>query len=455
MNAHGHALVIGGGQAAAQFVEALRFEGWSGPITLVSDEPHLPYQRPPLSKDFLEGLRTPEWLLYRPAATYRDARVETVLGVRAVAIDRAARHVEFGDGRRLAYDRLALATGTRVRRLEVPGAERPGVLYLRTLEDALAVRERIGTARRVVVIGGGFIGLETAAILAKLGREVTVLESAPRLLPRAGGKVLGDFLQAAHARADVRIVTGAQVTSIEAGALADATADAAGALGDAASRDAVAALVVCCADGGRYPADLVLAGIGIVPNDELAAAAGLACDDGVRVDERAVTSDPAIVAFGDCARAPNAFLGREARLETVHNAVEQAKCAAATLAGRDAPYRQVPWVWSDQYRYRIQMVGDCGGADVVLRGDLAAGKFTAFHYEGDMLRGACAINRPAEFGAARRLLQLGVPLPRERAADAAFALDSLLPPRRRPGFDRSWPREVARVAARAGAGVSR
>jgi 3-phenylpropionate/trans-cinnamate dioxygenase ferredoxin reductase subunit len=308
------------------------------------------------------------------------------------------------------------------------------VRYLRTLDDALAIRERLATAGRIVVIGGGFIGLETAAILAKRGPAVTVLETAPRLLPRAGGDVLGRFLHAAHERAGVRVVVGARVAAIRA---------------------AGAGAEVASADGSSHAADLVLAGIGIVPNDELAAAAGLACDDGILVDEHARTSDPAIVAFGDCARAPNAFLGTVVRLETVHNAVEQAKVAAATLAGRDAPYRQVPWVWSDQYRYRIQMVGDCAGADVVLRGDLAAGKFTAFHYDGDALRGACAINRPAEFGAARRLLQLGVALPRERAADAAFALDSLLPPRRRPGFDRSWPREEARVAARAGAGTAR
>ncbi len=423
-------VVIGGGQAAAQFVEALRFEGHAGPVTLVSDEPHLPYQRPPLSKEFLAGERTPVWLLYRPESTYRTCAVETVLGVRAVGIDAAARVVELADGRRLPYDRLALATGTRVRRLTVPGADLPAVRYLRTLDDALAIRERLATAQRVVVIGGGFIGLETAAILAKRGPAVTVLETAPRLLPRAGGDVLGRFLHAAHERAGVRVVVGARVTAVRASGGGGSGAD------------------VVCADGTTHAADLVLAGIGIVPNDELAAAAGLACDDGVLVDEHARTSDPAIVAFGDCARAPNAFLGSVVRLETVHNAVEQAKVAAATLAGRDAPYRQVPWVWSDQFGYRVQLVGDCGAADVVLRGDPASGRYTAFHYDGDALRGACAINRPAEFGAARRLLTLGLPLRREEAASSSFDLATRLPPRRRPGFERGWPREEARVAAR-------
>jgi 3-phenylpropionate/trans-cinnamate dioxygenase ferredoxin reductase subunit len=436
-----HVVVIGGGQAAAQFIEALRFEGHRGAITLVSDESYLPYQRPPLSKEFLAGERTPEWLQYRPPATYADCRVDVRLGRRAVSIDRASRRLHLDDGSTLDYHRLALATGTRVRRLAVPGAEHPAVRYLRTLDDALAVRERLRGARRVVVIGGGFIGLETAAILAKLGRAVTVLETAPRLLPRAGGDVLGRFLLGAHERAGVRVVLGARVTAIAAH---DSTR-----VGEYARAGRGGALAVKCADGVALDADLVLVGIGIVPNDELAIEAGLACDDGVLVDEHARTSDPAIVAFGDCARAPNAFLGHTVRLETVHNAVEQAKTAAATLVGRDLPYRQVPWVWSDQFGWRVQLVGDCSSADVVLRGDPASGRYTAFHYEGDTLRGACAVNRPADFGAARRLLTLGVALARSNAAAPEFDLTRRAPARARPGFARPWPREQARVAARA------
>jgi 3-phenylpropionate/trans-cinnamate dioxygenase ferredoxin reductase subunit len=192
----------------------------------------------------------------------------------------------------------------------------------------------------------------------------------------------------------------------------------------------------------------VLAGIGIVPNAELAAAAGLACADGVRVDDHARTSDPDVVAFGDCATAPNAFLGREVRLETVHNAVEQSKTAAATLVGRSAPYRQVPWVWSDQLGYRIQMVGDCAGDAVVMRGGADASRFTVLHYAGDALRGVTAVNRPADFGAARRLLQMGVPVPREFATDPARDLGALLPRRERAAFELPWRREAARVAGR-------
>ena len=431
MSPGAHVVVVGGGQAAAQFAEALRFEGHRGPVTLVSEELSLPYQRPPLSKGFLAGQHAVDWLAYRPPDSYADNDVETLLGRTVASIDRSARAVLLKDGTRLGYDRLAIATGARVRRIAVPGSTHDVVRYLRTVEDAQAIRERLTAARRVVVIGGGFIGLEVAATLAGLGRSVTLLESAPRLLPRASGEILAGFLGAVHARAGVRILTGVRIAEL---------------------RGSDTGVDVLCEDGAIHPAELVVAGVGITPVTELAAACGLACDDGILVDERAMSSDPHIVAFGDCARAPNAFLGGMARLETVHNAVEQAKTAAATLVGRDAPYRQVPWVWSDQYSYRIQMVGDCSAPEIVLRGDVAAGRATLFHYAGAALRGACAINRPAEFGVARRLLQQAVPVSRAVAADAGFDLERLLPARRRPGFEREWPRELARVAARGRSG---
>jgi 3-phenylpropionate/trans-cinnamate dioxygenase ferredoxin reductase subunit len=425
--ASSNVVVIGGGQAAAQFVGALRLAGHAGPVTLICEEPYAPYQRPPLSKEFLAGRCTVEWLSYRPEELYRQQGIALELGKTVAEIDRVAQRVRLTSGESRAYDCLAIATGARARRLAVAGADLPEIYYLRTIDDALAIQQRLVSAGRVLIIGGGFIGLETAAVLVRSGRQVTVLESGSRVLRRGGSANLAAYLTEIHTRAGVSLVTEAQVEEI---------------------RKLPRGVMVRCADGSSWEADLIIAGVGVLPNMELARDAGVACEDGVLVDEQAVTQDPRIVAFGDCARAPNAFLGTSVRFETVHNAVEQPKVCAQALLGGDARYSQVPWVWSDQYDLRIQIVGDCSSPDVIVRGDPAAGRFSAFHYCGDALRGACSINRPADFGAARRILQAGATLDRARAADSSYCLDTVVPPRARAGFERPWPRELQRVAGR-------
>ncbi len=293
------------------------------------------------------------------------------------------------------------------------------------------MRTCLDHVRRVLIIGDGFIGLEVAAALARGGVLATVPESAPALLPPTGGSTLATWLQDMHARAGVRIECGVQITGIYA------------------AHPGV--LQVECADGGRYDADVLIAGIGIVSNTELAIDCGLQCLDCIRVDKHARTSDQRIVAFGDCARAPNEFLGREARLDTVQNAIEQAKVAAATAAGGYCVYRQVPWVWSDPYGVRIQMTGECNSPDVIGRGDLNARSATLLYFDGERLRGLAALNRPADFGVGRRLLRAGIPVAPKFAADPAARLETLLPPRAPACFAHTWPPEVARVAARTSA----
>lgn len=413
-------VVIGGGQAASQVCISLRAMGHRGRITLVSEEPLLPYCRPPLSKQYLVADRTPDWLLYRPTAFYAKQAIDVRLGCRAESIDRGRQEVLLGNGERLPYDGLALALGSRVRRMSVPGADANHVCYIRNLADVSTLRQRLLSARRVVIVGGGFIGLEVAAVLLKTGRDVTLLASGASVLPRAGVGIVGAFVQAYHQAQGVRVLTNSEVVHLRP--RADDGAD------------------VHCADGSVHAADLVIAGIGIVPNTELAQTAGLDCDDGIQVDEYCRSSDARIVAAGDCTRHPNALAGRTVRLETVHNAVEQAKTAAATLACRAQPYRQAPWVWSDQYNLRLQSVGLWQDHDEwVLRGRVDDGQFSVYYFRAGQFIAMEGVNRPAEFGTSRRLLNEGIGLTPAQAADQRFDLQRLLPSKRRLVFEQPWP----------------
>ena len=413
-------VIIGGGHAAAQVIDTLRHEGYTGGITLVGAEPYLPYQRPPLSKQYLAGVREPDWLLYRSREFYVRHGVNTVLGVAATAIDRTAHRVTLADGRSLAYDRLALTTGCRVRKLSVPGADHAGVHYLRTIGDVDRIRAGLPVAKRVVIIGGGFIGLEVAAVLTLLGHSVTVLEAQDRVLPRVVAPVMAEFFRTQHIRHGVHIVTGAQVAELTGGGARPTE--------------------IACTDGKSYVADLVIVGIGVLPNVELAQKAGLVCENGIVVDEYGRSSDPHIVAAGDCTSLSNSRTGACIRLETVHNAVEQARTAAATLCGKDVPYRQAPWVWSDQYELRLQAVGMIEGADNhVLRGDPTTSRFSLFYFHGEQLLAAHCVNRSVDFAVARRLLNEGIALTSAQAADAAFDLNQILPKRGQPHFNQPWP----------------
>lgn len=401
-------VVVGAGQAGYNCAETLRQLGYEGDVTLLGEERHLPYQRPPLSKSYLLGETDAERLLYRPAAFYPQNRIAVRLGTRAKAIERAEKRLVLASGESLAYDALVLATGARVRRLSVPGAELDGVCYLRTIDDIDDIARRLAASRHVVVVGAGFIGLEFAAVAAKRRLAVTVLEAAERVMARVLPPVLSEFFAQLHRAHGVAVETAASVAAID------------GADGWVSG--------VRLADGRHYPADLVVAGIGVVPNVELAEAAGLACANGILVDADSRTADPAIYAIGDCAAYAHPFAGRPIRLESVQNAGDQARACAGHISGRPHPYTQVPWFWSDQYDSKLQMVGlalDCDRH--IVRGDPASGKFSVWHFRGDQLRAVSAVGRALDYIHGRKLLEAGRSPTPEQAADEAFVLKSLLP----------------------------
>lgn len=404
-----HCIVVGGGHAAAQLAPALRQQGWDGEITLLADEALLPYQRPPLSKGYLLGGLTAEQLLIKSAKAYEKAGVNCRLGVRAKRIDRAARELVLADGERLAYDALALTVGARPRWLAVPGHDLDGVFAVRHITDLDRMRGYMAqhTPRRAVIVGGGYIGLETAAVLRKLGMAVTVLEAMPRLLHRVTTPEVSAFYQRVHAEEGVDIRCGEGVTALEG-----------------ASR----VTGVLCASGERLPADLVVVGIGVQANTELAAEAGLATAQGIVVDELARTNDAAIVAAGDCTEFHSALYGRTIRLESVPHAVAQAHTAAATLCDRPQAYQALPWFWSDQYDLKLQMAGLSQGHDqTVVRGTLASGRnATVLYLQGGRLLALDCINRPKDFLAGKKLIESRQPLDPQRLADPDCDLAGLL-----------------------------
>ncbi len=401
-----HITIVGGGQAASQLVASLRQDGYTGGIRLIGDEPHLPYQRPPLSKAFLAGEEGIEHVTLRPRETYEKEHVELILGTRVESIDRMARRLLLSDGRALDFDALVLATGTRARPLPVPGAGLAGVYVLRGLDDALALQGAIKPGKRLTVIGGGYVGLEAAATATKLGATVTVIEAMPRLLARVATPELSAHMLGVHRAhgVDVRLATG--VTQL---------------LGTGT----VAAVAV--GQGDPIPADIVLVGIGAIPNVEIAAAAGLTVDNGIVVDEFMRTSDPAIYAIGDCANHPSRFTGGRLRLESVQGAVDQAVTAAKALTGHDTPYTAVPWFWSDQYDERLQMAGVPAADDAtVVRHYPDARQLTVWRMRGDQLTGVEAVNASKDYMAGRRLIESGKVVEAARLADPAVGAKQLL-----------------------------
>jgi 3-phenylpropionate/trans-cinnamate dioxygenase ferredoxin reductase subunit len=400
-----HLVIVGGGQAAAQAVQSLRQQNYAGAITMLADEPYPPYQRPPLSKKYLAGELTRERLLLRPAAFYQEKGVTLELGCRAAELDLAARKVRLEDGRSLGYDRLLLTTGSRVRRLAVPGVDLAGVHYLRTIADVDAITASLTPGARAVLVGAGYIGLEVAAVLRQRGLTVTVLEALDRVLSRAVSPEVSAFYAACHHAAGVALHYRAVVKALQGTTRVTA---------------------VETADGETFACDVVIIGIGVVPNVELAAAAGLACDNGIRVDEFARTADPCVVAAGDCTNHPHPLLGRHIRLESVPNAIHQAKVAAATLLGAPVAYSEVPWFWSDQYDLKLQIVGLSTGYDeVVLRGDPATRSFAAFYLSGGRLLAVDAVNSPREFLAGKKLVASRASVPADTLRDPRIDLAAL------------------------------
>lgn len=382
-------VIVGAGHAGSELAVSARQQGWPGPIVLLGEEGLLPYQRPPLSKAFLAGKADEESLALRPQSAYDAARIELRLGARMTRIHRAAHHIELADGTRIPYAKLALCTGGRPRQLACAGIDahhQPGnLLYLRTQKDAQAIRAHLQPGARLVVVGGGYVGLEVAASASALGARVSLLEAQPRVLARVAGPGLSTFYEAVHRAAGVDVRTGVSLRKVHT----------------------VNGLVTAieCEDGETFAADLVVAGLGMLVNDDAARLAGIATDAGLEVDAFSCTRDPDIVAAGDCTVHRSSFYNRNIRLESVPNALEQARAAAAWLCGKPKANHGVPWFWSDQYDLKLQMVGLSQGYDrCVLRGDPAARSFCAFYLQGDRLLAVDAVNRPQDFMLAKRVL---------------------------------------------------
>ena len=399
-------VIVGAGHAGFQLASSLRQAGYAEPIFLLNDEPHLPYQRPPLSKAYLKGGGAPDSLMFRPDKFYRDQNIELIAD-RAVSIDRPARRLSLASGASLEYEHLVLATGARNRLLDLPNASLEDVLYLRTLDESEVLRQRLASRRHVVVIGAGFIGLEFAATARAKGLEVDVVELGARVMARAVTAEISEFFQRRHAEAGIRIHFGVQVTSIESGGVSVAG--------------------VSLSDGRHIAADLVVVGVGVLPNVELAGAAGLPVASGIIVGEHLLTSDPHISAVGDCALYASERFGGSLRLESVQNATDHARCVAARLTGNIKAYDGLPWFWSDQGPDKLQIAGLTTGYDrVAVRGDRAQGAFSAFCYKADRLVGIESVNRAGDHMFGRRLLAANGSITPEQAMDTGFDLKAAL-----------------------------
>jgi len=398
-------VIAGAGHAAGQAVASLKQQKFDGRIVLVGDEPYLPYQRPPLSKKFLAGEMPAERLYFKPESFYADDNIEVRLDTRIESIDRHSHQLATSDGQHIGYNKLILALGSRVRTVPVSGSHLDGVLYLRSIADVDKIRAAIAPGKCIVIVGAGYIGLEVASVCRQLELEVTVIEMADRVMSRVVSPQVSDFYQQQHLShgVDLRLSTGLEAFEGEEHVTAVATTD-----------------------GQSFTADLAVVGVGIQPNIELAEAAGLAVDNGIVVDDRCQTEDPDIYAIGDCTSHPNSIYGRRLRLESVHNALEQAKTAASNICGAEARYSQVPWFWSDQYDIKLQIAGLSEGYDqTVLRGDPATAGFACFYLKDRKLIAVDAINSPREFMQSKALIANHAEIDPQLLADESITLKDL------------------------------
>lgn len=401
-------VIVGSGQAGVQTAFSLRDEGYEGELTIVGEEPDTPYQRPPLSKAYLLGKLDDEGLLLKGRKLYDDYRIRLLAGVRATAIDRQAKTLALEDGASPSYDHLVLATGARQRMLNAPGEDLGGVLPLRTVADARALMARFSDAKRAVVVGAGFIGLEFAAVARAKGIEVLIVELAPRAMSRALSAEMSRFFEARHVAWGSKFLFGTGVKAFH---------------GDGGQLTSVE-----LSDGARVEAELALVGVGVIPNAELAQAAGLEVANGIFVDQQLLTSDPSISAIGDCAQHPNPFSAvGPVRVESVQNAIDQGRCVAARLMGKPRIYEAVPWFWSDQGDLKLQMAGLSTGHDTaVMRGDPASESFSVFCFKDGALIAVESVNRGPDHVMGRRLIGSHSKITPEQAADEATPLKSYL-----------------------------
>jgi 3-phenylpropionate/trans-cinnamate dioxygenase ferredoxin reductase subunit len=396
-------VIIGAGHAGGTAAALLRQYGYQDPITLIGEEPLAPYQRPPLSKAWLKGEADGDSLALKPREFYREVGIELILGVCATAIHPAEHRVDLSDGRQLAYGTLIIATGARARDLPIPGADLAGVLSLRSAADAEALKAFLAPGKRLAVIGGGYIGLEAAASARALGAEAVVIERESRILARVSCEIISNFFTDYHRARGVDFELDAVVEALE------------GEAGQVTGVRLATGRIIAC--------DVALVGVGAPPNAEIATRAGLGCQGGIVVDIHARTSAPDIFAIGDVSHRPLPHYHRSFRLESVANALEQARQAAAAITGRPPPTPEVTWNWSDQYDLKYQFAGMPFDIDeILLRGDPASGKFAVFHLAGDVIQAVEAVNAPAEFMAGRQLIGQRRPISRSRLADTAVSM---------------------------------
>ena len=399
-------VVIGSGQAAIQAVMSLKKNEFAGSIKVIGEEDHLPYQRPPLSKDFLLEEYKPERVSLKKKEFYEENGVDLILGKRAESIDTILKKITLSDENKIRYDQLIIATGSRVRKLNVPGSDKKGIYYLRGLDDANALKQRLKKNKKMVIVGAGYIGLEVASVAASLGVEVTVIEMANRVMNRTVDPIVSSYYQKLHEGHGVKIYLDNGLKAFEGG-------------------DSVNA--VRCSDGLMLEADLVVIGAGVLPNQEIAIEAGLECDNGIIVNEFGETSTAHVYACGDCTNHPNKGLNTRLRLESIHNAMEQSKTVANTIMGNKVPYDQVPWFWSDQYDHKLQLVGISGDHDeVVMRGLESEQKFLLFYLKNSELIAVNAINSSKEFLICRKLVANKVKISSDVIKDQSVNLNDLL-----------------------------
>ena len=400
-------VIVGASHAAAMLAPSLRQQGWQGRIIVIGAEASIPYHRPPLSKDYLAGAKSLEEILIRPAKVYEKSEVEFILETSVESIDRDNKTVRLSNNETLSYDKLALTVGSKVRKVNLPGVDLDGVFYLRDLKDVERISAHISPGANAVIVGGGYIGLETAAVLNRKGMNVTVLEMMERVLQRVTAPALSEFYTRIHEEEGVNIRCGIGVTGFKGNGRVSK---------------------VLCSDGSEFSADLVIIGVGILPNTELAAAAGLQVDNGIVVNARAQTSDPDIFAAGDCTFHHNPVYDRWVRLESVQNATDQSRVIAGAACGKEMSYNTVPWFWSEQYDLMLQIAGLSQGYDeIITRGDPGNGRsFAAFYLRAGRVIAVDAVNRPQEFMFTKKLIPAQKTMDKEKLADADVPIKELL-----------------------------
>jgi 3-phenylpropionate/trans-cinnamate dioxygenase ferredoxin reductase subunit len=405
MNTH-TIIIVGSGQAGAWAAQTLRKEGFAGKVVLIGDEPHYPYERPPLSKAVLSGEASAESTHLIKTDAFEKLALDWRPNVRVTSIDRVGKQVLLSTGESIGYDKLVLCSGGRARPMNIPGADLPGLFTLRSIDDAHALSKELLPGKKIVVVGGGWIGLEVAATARKKGMEVTVVEAMPRLCERTVPPEISEYLSRLHSKHGTQVILGAGVAGF--------------------ARNAEGMLVVTLSDGRELVCDAVVIGIGLIPNDELARDAGLECDGGVVVDAQCRTSDPDILAAGDVASWHCRWAGRRKRLESWQNAQEQGIAAARSALGIDVHHQPLPWFWSDQYDTNLQIYGMPDPSHrVVVRGDRQSDSFVLFYLEGDQVRSALGPNAARDLRFARRLIESRKSVDSDLLADTRVAMSKL------------------------------